>query len=272
MTEFEQALDACLHDLEQGASNVDQCLARHPRHAAQLKPILLLTEAFEQGRAIEPSPAFKARTRAKLTLHMQAHPRRSAQAGFAFWRFATNLVMVVLAFLAAGTVYAQSALPGDLFYDWKLASENVWRVVSPDPISTDLAIAQRRMDEMHAVANDPVRSALALEGYQEVLTRLQAELDAETLEQILPQLEIEQEPIENPEQLIPTLPVSPTGTSIPALPLDATARPNNTTNTLVPSLPVIFPTERPQIIPTVEIPNSPPPEIIPTLQPSLPIP
>jgi hypothetical protein len=272
MTEFEQALDACLYDLEQGASNVDQCLARHPKHAAQLKPILLLTEAFEQGRAIEPSPAFKARTRARLTLHMQAHPRRSAQAGFSFWRFAASLATIVLALLATGTVYAQNALPGDLLYNWKLTSEAVWRAVSPDPVGTDLAIANRRMDEMNAVANDPVRSALALEGYQEVLTRLQAELDVEMLEQILPQLEIEQEPVENPEQLIPTLPVSPAGTSIPGLPLDATARPNITTNTPLPGLPTILPTERPQIIPTIEIPNSPPPEIIPTLQPSLPLP
>ena len=64
MTEFEQVLDECLDDLEQGASKVDECLARHPKHAAQLKPILLLAEGLEQGRAVEPSPAFKARTRA----------------------------------------------------------------------------------------------------------------------------------------------------------------------------------------------------------------
>src|SRR5262245_35313147 len=98
MTEFEQVLEQCLDDLEQGASNVGECLARHPQHAAQLKPILLTATLFEQGRTIEPSPAFKARARAKLTLHMQAHPRlRTTSAGFAFWRLATSLAMIVLA-------------------------------------------------------------------------------------------------------------------------------------------------------------------------------
>jgi hypothetical protein len=264
MTEFEQVLDECLYDLEQGASNVEGCLARHPKHAAQLEPILLIAEGLEQGRALEPAPAFKARARAKLTMHMQAHPRRSTRAGFAFWRFATSFTMLVLAMLVAGTAYAQSALPGDLFYAWKLTSERVWRVVSPDPISTDLAIANRRIDEMNAVANDPVRSALALEGYQEVLTRLQSEVDPETLKQILPRIQIEPEPIENPEQLIPTLPLNPTVTSSPAL-LEATAtlRLDNTTNT---PLPRILPTEPRQLIPTTQILPTAVPNIIPTVQ------
>src|SRR6185503_7899046 len=161
MTEFEQVLDECLYDLEQGASNVDECLARHPGHAAQLKPVLLIADRFEQGLAIEPSPAFRARARARLTLHMQAYPRRkSSRSGFAFWRLVTSLAMLLLALLATGTVYAQGALPGDLFYGWKLTSENAWRAVSPDPVHTDLTIANRRIDEMNAVASDPVRSAL----------------------------------------------------------------------------------------------------------------
>lgn len=254
MTEFEQVLDGCLSDLEQGASNVDECLARHPKHAVQLKPVLLTAERFEQGLAIEPSPAFKARARARLTLHMQAHPRhRSSRSGFAFWRLATGLAMLMLALLAAGTAYAQGALPGDLFYEWKLTSENAWRTVSPDPVRTDLMIANRRMDEMNAVASDPVRSALALEGYQEVLIRLQAEVDAETLEGLLPQLETEQAPT---EQLIPSVPLNPTGTSIiPALPLEITATPRvDTTQIPLPTRPQIIPTTEPDILPTVEIP------------------
>jgi hypothetical protein len=257
-------LDEYLDDLEQGASNVDEYLARHPKHAAQLKPILLITEGLEQGRVLEPSPAFKARARAKLTLHMQAHPRRSTRVGFAFWQLATSLAMIVLTMLVVGTAYAQSALPGDLFYSWKLASERAWRAVSPDPINTDLAIANRRIDEMNAVANDPVRSVLALEGYQEVLTRLQSELDAETLKQILPQIEIEQEPIENPDQLIPTLPLNPTSPSMPAL-LPTTLS-DNITGGPLPSLPEIVPTEPPQIIPTIQILPTALPNSIPTIQ------
>jgi hypothetical protein len=254
MTEFEQVLEQCLDDLEQGASNVDQCLARHPRHAAQLEPVLLIAASLEPGRAVEPSAAFKARARAKLTLHMQAHPRKSARSGFAFWRLASSLAMILLALLATGTVYAQRALPGDLFYEWKLASERAWRAVSPDPIRTDLAIANRRIDELNAVAHDPLLSALALEGYQEVLTRLQTELDAETLEQILPRIEVEQEPIETPEQLVPILPLNPTGTSIPALPLDATPLPQlEATQIPLPNLPRVVPTVPPEINPPIDV-------------------
>jgi hypothetical protein len=255
MTEFEQVLEQCLDDLEQGASNVDQCLARHPRHAAQLRPVLLTAAGLEQGRVVEPSAAFKARARAKLTLHMQAHPRQSVYSGFTFWRLATSLAMILLALLATGTVYAQSALPGDLFYEWKLASERAWRAVSPDPIRTDLAIANRRIDELNAVAHDPLLSALALEGYQEVLTRLEAELDAETLEQILPRIEVEQQPIETPEQLVPTLPSNPTAISIPTLSTEGTVpTPPEVINTPLPVVPEVIPTAPPAIIPTIEIP------------------
>jgi len=264
MTEFEQVLEKCLDDLEQGDSNVDECLARHPRHAAQLEPILLLATGLEQARALEPSATFKARARAKLTLHMQAHPRRSVGAVFAFWRFATSLAVIALALLATGTAYAQSALPGDLFYAWKLASERAWRTVSPDPIRTDLAIANRRIDEINAVLNDPVRGALALEGYQEVLIRLQVEFDAETLEQLLPQIEIELEPT---EQLIPTLPLEPNTTSIPGLPLNATATPQpENMNTRLTELPEILPTISAPVIPTSQRPSTEPPNVIPTIE------
>lgn len=260
MTEFEQVLGECLSALEQGASNVEGFLARHPKHAAQLEQILLIAEGLEKGRTLEPSPAFKARARAKLTSHMQAHPRRAAQLGFVFWRFATSFVMLVLALLTAGTAYAQSALPGDIFYTWKLASERAWRAISFDPINTDLAIAHRRIDEMNAVTNDPVRSALALEGYLEVLIRLQSELNAETLEQLLPQIEIEQEPIENPEQLIPTLSEG-TETPLPNLP--------GNNPTVVPEIAPTFeipPTAVPNIIPTTEILPTSPSDILPTAQ------
>ena len=257
--EFEQVLEQCLGELEGGASTVDECLRRHPEHAAQLTPVLLIAATLEQGRALEPSPAFKARARASLTLHMQAHPRRSAGSGFSFWRLATSLAILMLALLATGTAYAQRALPGDRFYEWKLFSERAWRAVSPDPVRTDLLIANRRIDEMNATASDPIRSALALAGYQEVLTRLQSELDAETLQQLLPDVQEEQAPIVTPEQIIPTLPVSPTETlplpTLPGLPLEATVTPRpDVIQTTLPDLPETIATQVPEIIPTIEVP------------------
>jgi len=254
--EIDQVLENCLNDLASGASNLDECLARHPEQATQLKPLLQAALYVGMGSEVHPSPAFKSRTRAKLTLHMDANPRRKARSGFVFWRLATNLAMALTIFLAAGTVYAQGVLPGSPFYGWKLTSEQLWRAVSPDPVSTDLALANRRIDEMNAVINDPALWSLAMEGYQEVLTRLESELDAGTLEQILPQVATEQPPVENLGPLIPTtLPLDSTVTPIPELPLNETTVPAPAnTNVPLPSLPNINPTKLPEIIPTIDIP------------------
>lgn len=213
MTDFERILDNCLRDLEQGASSVDDCLARHPEHAAQLKPVLLAAAYLARGRSLQPSAAFKARTRAKLTLNMQAHPRRRSHFGLAFRRFATGLAVIVVTLLATGTAYAQGALPGDPLYEWKLASERTWRAVSLNPVAVDIAIANRRIIELNAVADDPVLRAQALEGYLEVVTRLETEIDAETLERILPVID----PLEDsePPTPMPTDPSAPEATPMP---------------------------------------------------------
>jgi hypothetical protein len=117
-------------------------------------------------------------------------------------------------------------------------------------------IANRRIDELNAVAGDPLRSALALAAYQEVLTRLQSELDAETLEQILPSIDVEPEPIETPEGLVPTLlPSNPTAVSIPTLPTERVVPTQlEIINTPLPSVPEVIRTARPEIVPTIEIP------------------
>jgi hypothetical protein len=150
--------------------------------------------------------------------------------------------VVTLTLLAAGTAYAQGAFPGDSFYQWKLASERAWRAISPDPLGTDIAIANRRIDEMNMFANDPTRWAQALAGYLEVVTRLESELDAETLKLILPVIEFTQEPVEASEQSILTPTVTET----------ATQQPEGAT-TPVPPLPEPS-ASIPKIIPTIQIP------------------
>src|SRR5215216_7783576 len=119
MTEFEMVLQDCLLALEHGESNVGECLSRYPKFALQLEPILLTSLDLERGREARPSAAFKARVRAKLTREMQAHPRRSIRFNFMFMRMATNIAVILLALLGAGTAYAQSAMPGNPFYPWK---------------------------------------------------------------------------------------------------------------------------------------------------------
>lgn len=244
MIDFDEVLDICLRDLAGGATTLDECLLRHPAHAAQLEPLLTAAIALQRGQGIRPSAAFKARARAGLTLHMRDHPRSRPRMNFAFWKFATSLAVILLALLVTGAAYAQGTLPGDAFYSWKLTSERLWRAVSPDAIGTDISIANRRIEEMNAVANDPLRFALALDGYYEVLARLESELDAETLENILP----ENIPSNDGIPLItPTLPVEPTST----VEAGGTIEPQVTA-------PVSLPTPEPEIIPTIDLPPLPP--------------
>ena len=283
MTEFEIALEQCLLDLELGTANVDECLSRHPGHALQLKPVLLTHASLARIGEARPSPAFKARVRARLTQQMQAHPRKSSRFNFAFMQFAANFAVILMIFLVAGTVYAQRALPDDTFYAWKLASENAWRAVSSDPVGTDLAIAHRRLDELIAVRNDPALQSQALNAYLEVAARLKSEMDAENKARILQTLDsqikeleesgihvpqsIDENVLPQPDETLPTL-VSPVATLLPVteipqvnptLPVSTLSAPSSPAPEVTSPLPIeppqVVPTDLPKIIPTIEVPS-----------------
>jgi len=260
MTEFENVLQTCLHDLEQGLSNVDDCLHRYPNYARQLEPILLTSAYLERARSARLSSAFEARVRTKLIQQMSAHPRKPARSSFMFMRFAVGLAAVILALLAAGTVYAQGAFPGEPFYRWKLTSENTWRAISSDPVKTDLAIADRRANELIAVRDNPALYSQVLNAYLEVTDRLKSEASPENENHILTVLDAQVEELNRSGILLPqidqnVLPPAkePTLTPIPI-----------PTSTPLPTLetPQVNPTNVPQIIPTVRVPT----RIIPTVE------
>ena len=276
MTEFEKILQECLLALEHGDSNVDECLSRHPKYALQLEPILLTSVDLERGREMRPSAAFKARVRARLTRELRAHPRKSARFNFLLLRTATNLIVIVLALLVAGTAYAQSALPGDSFYAWKLASENAWRIISPDRVGTDLAIAERRADELIAVGDNPSQRAHVLEAYLEVVARLNSQMDADNEARIHSILNSQIEELNKSGILVPQLDQdvlpgldepSPTParppTVIPEIPqVDPTLPIPAATSVPLPTTVPVNPTDLPKIVPTIKIPT----DIVPTLE------
>ena len=274
MTEFEQVLQDCLFDLERGASSVDECLARYPKYARQLEPVLLTGAYLSHGSEARISDAFRARVRARLIQQMHAHPRRRARSGFLFMRLATSLAAIMLALLVSGTVYAQSALPGDALYTWKLASENAWRAVSPDPIGTDLAIVERRLEELMVVRDDPGLYAQALNAYRDVVARLTSEINSGNQARILGVLDTQREKLEQagiflqppqPEQEIVPPFIAPTPTSA-------------TTPMPILATPQVDLTDLPPIVPTVQVfpdvtPTDPVlPDLIPTTDVLPPIP
>lgn len=269
MTEFEQVLQECLHDMEQGLSSVDECLRRHPEQAAELEPVLLTSAYLARGRDARLSDAFKKRVRTRLVEGMEARPRRVAPAAFSFARLAAGLMAVLLVLVAAGTVYAQSALPGTAFYSWKLASENAWRSVSPDPIGADLLIASRRANELIAVRDNPALSAQTVSAYLDAVARLKSEMDPANARRILPVLYAQAQEFNQTGVVVPQInkevpPLLEEITQPPQIPTPTeTATPFPTLET-----PQVGPTDLPPIVPTVQVPQirSTLPKLAPTIE------
>ncbi len=184
MVELEVALEDCLNRLARNEASLEECLARYPEHAAQLRRLLAAANRLEAGRAIQPAPTFRTRTRAQLVTHMRTHPRRrgwiwanpfARRLGFAFssaLRVAATLTVIAAFFFATGTVLAQRALPGQALYVWKTTSEQVWRAVQPDPLTADLTLAKRRMQELLLVTGQGQAEMLARQGYEQALAGL----------------------------------------------------------------------------------------------------
>ncbi|KAF0104571.1 MAG: hypothetical protein FD147_2659 [Chloroflexi bacterium] len=250
MKDFDQILDGCLAQISSGAASLDDCLARYPEHAAQLGQILLTAANLKRGRIVMPSTAFKARARTRLTVYMQAHPRRKSFA-FPFLRLAFSMAALLLAFIVTGTALAQRALPGDALYNWKLTGEQVWRAVSPDPLAVDLVLSERRVDEMLAISSEADMFASALECYRETLTRLALQTDVDSQARILPVLTSQKEAFAN------------IGISVPELDiyLDAMEKlaPTPTPLTLPTKNPPDISTLTPTLVPTFPIPTFPVP-------------
>ena len=162
MNEFETIFDESWSQIESGEASVDEVLARHPEHRAQLGPLLQAASKLAGTKEIaSPSPGFRARNRMQLNKYMHENPQMKRVSPL-FWRMTITLVSLFLAFIVSGTVFAQSALPGDAFYDWKRSSESAWRIVSPDRLGTELTMANRRAHELVASSNE-IGRARALE-------------------------------------------------------------------------------------------------------------
>lgn len=188
MSKLEQILEECFARLASGEASLEECLSRYPEHAAELRPLLTAATLLERGQEVRPTPVFKSRTRAELMAHMRTHPRQvptrpwtplfSRGFGFALgqaFNAASGLAAIVVLVLGTITVLAQTALPGDALYRWKVGSEQVWRAVHLDPFQTDLLLADRRASELTSVAGNPEAEEIARQEYQQSLATLISE-------------------------------------------------------------------------------------------------
>ena len=205
MNEFESIFDESWSQFESGESTMDEVLARHPEHSAQLGPLLQAASKLAGTKeAVTPTPSFRARNRTQLNKYMHENPQMK-RVSPVFWRLTITLVSMLLAFLLSGTVFAQGALPGDTFYSWKLRSETMWSIVSPDRLGTDLTLSDRRVNELVALSGDEARRARAVEDYQRLLIRFKSAKDVKDQERILLVLQSQKESLNNAGVSIPEL-------------------------------------------------------------------
>jgi len=183
-TEFQQILEECLAKLSSGTATVEECLARYPQHAGELRPLLRTVYFLNFKRDEQPALAYNVPTRAGLARFLPSVLMQPLGNPNLVWRTSVVFAMLAVAVLVTGTASAQFALPGDAFYGWKRASEDVWRTLSSDRVATELAISNRRISEVLAVANDPELSHSAMEGYLESLDRLKSVEDEGTITRI----------------------------------------------------------------------------------------
>jgi RNA polymerase sigma factor (sigma-70 family) len=177
--------------------NIARLLARlendvHTLQVRTLQTVAKFLEYLNLGREVKPSPKFNAHTRLWLTQYLQFHSRRQQKVSL-LWRMSLIYAVVIIALLFTGTAKAQSALPGDLLYSWKRTSELAWRTVSPDPVGTDIFLADRRLSEWIAVGKDPARSAAASNDYFDALTKLSSKNEGVPLVRLNPVLKAHRE-------------------------------------------------------------------------------
>jgi hypothetical protein len=202
--DLETILDICLYQIEKGEASVDECLARYPEHASQLRPLLHAAAKLSRARDVVPDPSYRTRARAELNTYMRQNPQRK-RVSPVLWRFAIGFATVMMLFLASGTAFAQQALPGDALYRWKLTSEHIWRFTADDQLGYDIALSNRRMNELLVVSGDEARRAWAIQNYEKLLIKFRNTEDEKSRARILPALQAQHEALLEAGVIVPEL-------------------------------------------------------------------
>ncbi|MEX2143244.1 MAG: hypothetical protein WD740_01505 [Anaerolineales bacterium] len=184
-TNLTDALDNSLARIASGESTLEECLADFPEQSAELKRLLVVSlKTLLQD--LKASPEFKASARTRLLEHMRSNPRRPKWHQTPALRYASMFATLVLALATAGTALAQQALPGDVLYDWKLASERLWRSIQADRVDADLALVERRVYELRAIQGLSALEVIGVTEYAEQLLELRNDvtLDSGDIERV----------------------------------------------------------------------------------------
>ena len=159
---FENTLDECLERLLQGES-VEQVLARYPKQAAELEPLLRVAANARKASAIDPRPEFKARVRYQVQSSLQtnkqkAQPKRPPLSAWVpRWALVMAAVFLVIVLAGTRTVAAStSSMPGDTLFPVKQATEHVQQRLTHSNMGKarlQARFADNRVSEIARLAN-----------------------------------------------------------------------------------------------------------------------
>jgi len=161
---FRSILDECLTAIQRGES-VEACLARYPRQAARLKPLLTLAERVRRTPAAQPRPWAQSTAWNAIRLRaadLRAGRRRAGAPFHMSFGWLKPVAVAVALFLAVGamggaTAYAsQDALPNDTLYPVKLFGEDVHVWLTFDETrKAEILLDQsdQRMDEINTLVS-----------------------------------------------------------------------------------------------------------------------
>ena len=244
-------LNECLSAILSENASLNDCLARYPYHAEQLKLLLVAASKINRHKTLEPTQAFRNQARHELMKYISSHEYKSVPV----YRFALILASLVIGFLTTGTALAQGALPGDRLYEWKLASERAWRWTATDHVSVDIKLAERRSREVLAVSGDPERSLRAHQEYQNAEMVLISEIVPENKARITSVIQTQRESLEKSGiTLTPVDEITP----LQPEPVETSAGPSE----------LRIPSQIPSSIPIVTVVATP--DLMPTAMPAVP--
>ena len=172
MSKLDLALEDCLVRMDQEGESFEDCLSRYPEFAAELKPLLLAAHQVRDARQPNASPKFKSKLRSDLLAHAHSHQPQAGWRNTPTFRYAVSFAVLMLAMVTSGTALAQRALPGDILYSWKLGSESVWRSFQKNEVGVDLALVQRRLEELKAVKGHQELEVIGIQAYGNVLEHI----------------------------------------------------------------------------------------------------
>jgi hypothetical protein len=129
--EFNDILDECLERMLIRGETVEQCLARYPELADELKPLLQASLFAKEALDIRPRSEFRERARYQMQAALrEMEEKRQRRFSLFSWqpRWATVAITVLVVLVLGGgstVAAAGNSLPDQTLYPVKLATEKV---------------------------------------------------------------------------------------------------------------------------------------------------